>query len=60
MRWPGRVVRKASVRAKVEHPFLIVKRDLGSPSTAVLHVLFASPNWPMQAMPARGPSGERL
>ena len=50
--------RKASVRAKVEHPFLIVKRDFGFSKTRYrglaknrnhLHVLFASANWLMRA-----------
>lgn len=50
--------RKASVRAKVEHPFLIVKRDFGLTKTRYrgiaknrhhLHVLFASANWLMRA-----------
>ncbi|MBM7786521.1 IS5 family transposase [Tenggerimyces flavus] len=50
--------RKASVRAKVEHPFLIVKRDFGFTKTRLrgiaknlnhLHVLFASANWLMHA-----------
>jgi len=50
--------RKASVRAKVEHPFLIVKRDFGFAKTRYrgiakndnhLHVLFASANWLMRA-----------
>jgi IS5 family transposase len=50
--------RKASVRAKVEHPFLIVKRDFGFTKTRYrgiaknsnhLHVLFASANWLMRA-----------
>ena len=50
--------RKASVRAKVEHPFLIVKRDFGFTKTRYrglaknrnhLHVLFASANWMMRA-----------
>lgn len=49
--------RKASVRAKVEHPFLIVKRDFGFTKTRYrgiaknlnhLHVLFASANWLMR------------
>ena len=57
---PDRVVesRKASVRAKVEHPFLIVKRDFGFAKTRYrgivkntnhVHVLFASANWLMRA-----------
>ena len=50
--------RKASVRAKVEHPFLIVKRDFGFKKTRYrgiaenrnhLHLLFASANWLMRA-----------
>jgi IS5 family transposase len=50
--------RKASVRAKVEHSFLIVKRDFGFTKTRYrgiaknlnhLHVLFASANWLMRA-----------
>ena len=50
--------RKASVRAKVEHPFLIVKRDFGFTKTRYrgigknlnhVHVLFASANWLMRA-----------
>lgn len=50
--------RKASVRAKVEHPFLIVKRDFGFAKTRYrgigknlnhLHMLFASTNWLMRA-----------
>jgi IS5 family transposase len=50
--------RKASVRAKVEHPFLIVKRDFGFTKTRYrgiaknlnhLNVLFASANWLMRA-----------
>ena len=50
--------RKASVRAKVEPPFLIVKRDFGFTKTRYrglaknrnhLHVLFASANWLMRA-----------
>ena len=50
--------RKASVRAKVEHPFLIVKRDFGFTKTRYrgmaknlnhLNVLFASANWVMRA-----------
>ena len=52
--------RKASVRAKVEHPFLIVKRDFGFTKTRDrgiaknlnhLNVLFASANWVMRARP---------
>jgi IS5 family transposase len=50
--------RKASVRSKVEHPFLIVKRDFGFVKTRYrglaknlnhLHLLFASANWLMRA-----------
>ena len=50
--------RKAGVRAKVEHPFLIVKRDFEFTKTRYrgiaknlnhLHVLFASANWLMRA-----------
>jgi transposase, IS5 family len=50
--------RKAGVRAKVEHPFLIVKRDFAFTKTRYrglaknlnhLHVLFASANWLMRA-----------
>lgn len=50
--------RKAAVRAKVEHPFLIVKRDFGFTKTRYrgiaknlhhLQVLFASANWLMRA-----------
>jgi IS5 family transposase len=50
--------RKASVRAKVEHPFLIVKRDFGFAKTRYrgigknlnhLNMLFASANWLMRA-----------
>ena len=46
--------RKASVRAKVEHPFLIVKRDFGFAKTRYrgiaknlnhLHVRFAAATW---------------
>lgn len=57
---PDRVIqsRQAAVRAKVEHPFLIVKRDFGFRKTRYrglgknsnhLHVLFASANWLMRA-----------
>ena len=57
---PDRVAqsRQASVRAKVEHPFLIVKRDFGFTKTRYrglgknlnhLHVLFASANYLMRA-----------
>jgi transposase, IS5 family len=50
--------RKASVRAKVEHPFLIVKRDFGFAKTRYrgiaknlhhLQMLFGSANWLMRA-----------
>jgi IS5 family transposase len=50
--------RKASVRAKVEHPFLILKRDFGFTKTRYrglaknlnhLHIGFASANWLMRA-----------
>ena len=50
--------RQASVRAKVEHPFLVVKRDFAFTKTRYrgigknlnhLHVLFASANWLMRA-----------
>jgi len=50
--------RQASVRAKVEHPFLIVKRDFGFTKTRYrgiaknlnhLNMLFASSNWLMRA-----------
>ncbi len=50
--------RKASVRAKVEHPFLVVKRDFGFTKTRYrgigknlnhVHMLFASANWLMRA-----------
>ena len=50
--------RKASVRAKVEHPFLIVKRDFGFTKARYRgmaknlnhpSVLFASANWVMRA-----------
>ena len=50
--------RKASVRAKVEHPFLVLKRDFGFAKTRYrglaknrnhLHVAFASANWLMRA-----------
>jgi transposase, IS5 family len=49
--------RKASVRAKVEHPYLIVKRDFGFTKTRYrglaknlnhLYVAFASANWLMR------------
>jgi transposase, IS5 family len=60
MAGPDRQVesRKASVRAKVEHPFLIAKRDFGFTKTRYrgiaknlnhLHMLFASANWLMRA-----------
>ena len=60
MTGPDRAIesRKESVRAKVEHPFLIVKRDFGFSKTRYrglaknrnhLHVLFASANWLMRA-----------
>ena len=50
--------RQAGVRAKVEHPFLVIKRDFGFTKTRYrgigknlnhLHVLFASANWLMRA-----------
>ena len=50
--------RKAGVRAKVEHPFLVVKRDFGFTKTRYrgiaknlnhLQMLFASANWLMRA-----------
>ena len=50
--------RKASVRAKVEHPYLILKRDFAFTKTRYrglaknlnhLHMLFASANWLMRA-----------
>ncbi|MCY7400097.1 MAG: IS5 family transposase [Nocardioides sp.] len=50
--------RKASVRAKVEHPFLVIKGDFGFTKTRYrgiaknqnhLNVLFASANWLMRA-----------
>ena len=50
--------RKASIRARVEHPFLIIKRDFGFTKTRYrgiaknsqhLNVLFASANWLMRA-----------
>ena len=50
--------RRASVRSKVEHPFLIVKRDFGFAKTRYrgmaknlnhLLMLFASANWLMRA-----------
>lgn len=50
--------RQAGVRAKVEHPFLILKRDFGFSKTRYrgmaknrnhLHVLFASANWLMRS-----------
>lgn len=60
MAGPDRAVesRKAAVRAKVEHPFLIAKRDFGFTKTRYrgiaknlnhLHLLFASANWLMRA-----------
>ncbi len=60
MAGPDRAVesRKAGVRAKVEHPYLIIKRDFGFTKTRYrglaknlnhLHVLFASANWLMRA-----------
>ena len=51
-------LRKASVRARVEHPFPIVKRDFGFTKTRQrgiamnlnhLNVLFASATWVMRA-----------
>lgn len=59
--------RKASVRAKVEHPPLVVKRDFGFAKTRLrgiaknlnhLHVLFASANWLLKA-PAVALAGGR-
>ena len=50
--------RKASIRAKVEHPFLIMKREFGFTKTRYrglaknlnqVQVLFASANWLMRA-----------
>lgn len=50
--------RQAGVRAKVEHPFLVIKRDFGFTKTRYrgigknlnhLQVLFASANWLMRA-----------
>ena len=50
--------RQAAIRAKVEHPFLIIKRDFGFTKTRYrgiaknlnhLAVLFASANWLMRA-----------
>ena len=50
--------RKAAIRAKVEHPFLILKRDFGFAKTRYrgieknlnhLYVAFASANWLMRA-----------
>ena len=50
--------RQASVRAKVEHPYLIIKRDFGFTKTRYrgiaknlnhLNMLFASANWLMRA-----------
>lgn len=55
---PAAESRKASVRAKVEHPYLVIKRDFGFTKTRYrgiaknlnhLHVLFASANWLMRA-----------
>ena len=57
---PDRVAasRQASVRAKVEHPYLVVKRDFGFTKTRYrgiaknlnhLNMLFASANWLMRA-----------
>ena len=57
---PDQVIasRQAGVRAKVEHPFLIVKRDFGFSKTRYrgiaknlnhLNMLFASANWVMRA-----------
>lgn len=57
---PDRVAasRQASVRAKVEHPYLVIKRDFGFRKTRYrgipknlnhLNVLFASANWLMRA-----------
>jgi IS5 family transposase len=57
---PDRVIQsqQAGVRAKVEHPFLIVKRDFGFTKTRYrgigknrnhLHMLFDSANWLMRA-----------
>ena len=49
--------RQASVRAKVEHPFLVIKRDFGFAKARYrglaknlnhLYVLFASANWLMR------------
>jgi IS5 family transposase len=54
----GEQSRQAAVRAKVEHPFLIIKRDFGFTKTRYrglaknlnhLHILFASANWLMRA-----------
>jgi IS5 family transposase len=50
--------RKAAVRVKTEHPFLIVERDLASTETRYrgiarnldrLQMLFASANWLIRA-----------
>lgn len=49
--------RKASVRSKVEHPFLVVKRDFGFAKTRYRGIaknlnhlrVFASANWLMRA-----------
>ncbi|MFT3886669.1 MAG: IS5 family transposase [Arachnia sp.] len=57
---PDRVAasRQASVRAKVEHPYLVIKRDFGFTKTRYrgisknlhhLHMLFTSANWLMRA-----------
>ena len=51
---------QAGVRAKVEHPFLIVKRDFGFTKTRYrirqnlnhLNMLFASANWLIAAVPS--------
>ena len=49
---------RRAMRAKVEHPFLIVKRDFGFTKTRYrgtaknlnhLHIVFASANWLMRA-----------
>lgn len=60
MAGPDRVAesRQASVRAKVEHPYLFIKRDFGFTKTRYrglsknlnhLQVLFASATWLMRA-----------
>ena len=42
--------RGRSVRSKVEHPFLIMRRDFGfAKNLNHLHVLFASANWLMRS-----------